>query len=210
MGIVPNGTGNDFYASLAKLKDKLPKVDVGVFNHKHYFLNYVGMGFTTETTAAVFKKYRKKWIPKQMRFTLAIINTLATFKPLRIKFNIHGVTKEEHSTVIVAANGQRFGGEYFIAPEADIQDGQMDICFVDAMNVRTLVPLISSVKTGEHVKNPNVHMRKTDHIKISCDKKVSFDVDGELLDGQKIDVKILKGAQQFYNDTSLIKEIING
>ena len=208
MGIIPNGTGNDFYATLSKLKDKTPKIDLGVFNHKHYFLNYVGMGFSTDVTVAITKKYRKNWIPKQMRFTLAILNTIVTFRPLRIKFNINGVTKEESSTIIVAANGQRFGGEYFIAPGADLQDGQMDICFVDAMSTPKLVSLISSVKTGTHVKNPNVHMRQTDHVKMYSAKKVNFDVDGELFEGRKVDVRILKGALDFYNDPSLVKEII--
>jgi YegS/Rv2252/BmrU family lipid kinase len=210
MGIIPNGTGNDFHASLAKVKDQKPQIDVGVFNHKHYFLNYVGMGFTTDVTVAITRKFRKKWIPKQMRFTLAILNTLATFRPLQIKFNIHGVTKSEKSTVIVAANGQRFGGEYHVAPDADLQDGEMDICFVDAMSIPALIPLISSVKTGEHIKNPNVHMRKTDHVKIYSDKKVNFDVDGELFEDHKIDIKILKKALTFYNDQSLVKDILRG
>ena len=209
MGIIPNGTGNDFYASLSKIKDKTPKIDVGVFNGEQYFLNYVGMGFSTDVTAAV-EKFRQKWMPKQMRFTLSILNTLATFKPMRIKFHMNGATKEESSTIIVAANGERFGGEYFIAPGANIQDGQMDVCFVDAMKLRELISVIGKVKTGEHVKNPNVHIRRTNRIRIETEKEVSFDVDGELMKGNRVDVKILKGALTFYNDQSLIREIING
>jgi diacylglycerol kinase family enzyme len=86
----------------------------------------------------------------------------------------------------------------------------MDVCFVDAMSIPALIPLVNSVKTGGHVKNPNVHMRKTDHLKIESAKDVSFDVDGELISGRKIDIKILKGALTFHNDPSLVKEIVNG
>ncbi|MDR1300788.1 MAG: diacylglycerol kinase family lipid kinase [Candidatus Nomurabacteria bacterium] len=209
MGVIPNGTGNDFSASLAKIKDKEPKIDVGVLNHRQYFLNYVGMGFSTNVTVAASQKFRRKWIPKKARFPLSILHTVATFRPMKIKFTINGTTKEERSTIIVAANGSRFGLEYFIAPEADLRDGEMDICFVDAVSLPVLIPLINSVKTGEHVKNPNVHMRRTDHVKIQSEKHVSFDIDGELMTANKLDIKIIRGGVTIFNDQKFIREIVD-
>jgi YegS/Rv2252/BmrU family lipid kinase len=208
LGVIPNGTCNDFYYALSKIKtkDKTLKIDLGTVNYRHYFIDFVGIGFDTEVTIAIHK-FRKKWVPVSQRLTLAIVSTLATFKPLDVKFKIGGDTKRGKFVVVVAANGPRFGGGYYIAPEANLQDGLMDICFIDEMSKLKLVKVISAAKTGSHVKSPYVHIRRTDHIKIHSEKPFALNFDGEIYSANSYDIRIHKQAIAVFNDRKFIQEI---
>jgi diacylglycerol kinase family enzyme len=165
------------------------------------------MGFDTEVTIMVHR-FRKKWIPASQRFTLAILRVLTTFKPLKIKFKINGVVKCGEFVVVTSANGQCCGGAYYIAPEAQLQDGMMDICFIDKMSKMRMIKVINSAKTGSHVKDPHVHMRRTNHIKIHCDKPSPLNIDGEVLNANSYDIKVEKQAITMFNDQKFIEEII--
>jgi YegS/Rv2252/BmrU family lipid kinase len=207
-GVIPHGSCNDFFATFSEIKEERPLIDLGILNHKNYFLNVAGMGFDTAIAEAV-EKFRKPYIPVRQRYHLAIIDTMIHFKPMDIEFKVDGVKKREKFMIVAAGNGKRVGGEYFITPDADLQDGKLDIGFCDEMSKLALAPLFGKVKKGTHGENPNIHFRKTDHIVIESEAGIPLQVDGEIFNARKHDIRVKKQAIKMFNDQKLINEIIN-
>ncbi|HHY99975.1 MAG TPA: hypothetical protein GYA03_02650, partial [Tissierellia bacterium] len=57
----------------------------------------------------------------------------------------------------VVANGQYYGGGYKCAPLAELNDGILDLCFVENISRLKIVNLLGSYKKGEHLENPQIN-----------------------------------------------------
>jgi diacylglycerol kinase family enzyme len=66
-----------------------------------------------------------------------------------------------------------------------------------------------ALKKGKHEKNSNVNKIQTDRIIIETEKNEKFNVDGEVIEGKKFDIKIIKNAVKLYNNKELVEKILN-
>ncbi|MDR0955762.1 MAG: diacylglycerol kinase family lipid kinase, partial [Candidatus Nomurabacteria bacterium] len=180
LGVIPDGTGNDFYDSLKRINQPRPKIDVGVVNGKHYYINSCGCGIDTEVSLTMTNMRNKKFIPASQRYPLAIAKAILTFRAMRMEFSLGpGKSKSDRFMIVSASNGRQVGGEYLIAPSADLQDGKLDICFAEKISKLRLPPLIGALKSGKHGEDPNVHLRQTSHLKLKSPREITMNLDGE-------------------------------
>lgn len=208
LGVIPCGSGNDFYRTLEKMDDGMHLIDVGKINRK-YFINVASIGIDAEIgeNANIMKKMK---VPKNQIYNASIVYTFFKYKFKDIDFEIDNTKGKEKCTILTICNGTMYGGGYKIAPEASLSDGYFDVYFIKKINKGLIPFLIGKLKKGTHGEEKCVTKFKANKIKFKCDQNLICGCDGELLIDKKFKIRVLEKALLIYNDKNLVKRFMKG
>lgn len=205
LGVVPLGTGNDLAGTLGiadgldsavnqALHGEVRRIDL-VRVGEICSVGYAGMGFDSEAThfANQVKRLRGPLV-----YVYAVLHTLATFKPPRMKVIYDGGTFEGKVMFTVVNNLPRFGGGMRIAPDAVIDDGLLDLVIVKEISKLTLLSVFPKVYKGQHVGHPQVLIARTRKAEITVDRPMTLYGGGEPLRpvaaGETVTVEVVPGG----------------
>ena len=155
LGFVMTGTGCDFQRSLgisgkwqnaaAKLKDaKVRKIDVGKVTYTaadktqkiRYFDNIASFGLSGAVDHCLEHSRLRNYLGGSPLFLWATIKTVFTHPNQSIRFRIDDGPEEEIcSRLGLLANGRYFGGAMHAAPEAELDDGLLDLLMLKEISV---------------------------------------------------------------------------
>lgn len=208
LGVIPCGSGNDFYRTLEKMEDGMHLIDVGKINKK-YFINVASIGIDAEIgeNANIMKKIK---IPKTQIYNASIVYTFFKYKFKDIDFEIDNTVGNEKCTILTVCNGTMYGGGYKIAPEASLCDGYFDVYFIKKISKGIIPFLISKLKKGTHGEEKCVKKFKANKIKFKCDTPLICGIDGETIIDNKFKIKVLEKELLIYNDKEFVKKIMKG
>lgn len=206
LGVIPAGSGNDFYKTLSKIDEEYPVIDIGKVNDR-YFINIISIGIDAEVANNV-SLMKKRKVPTNQIYNASLIYTFFKYKYKDIELSIdEKEQKKEKCTILTICNGQVYGGGYKIAPSAKLTDGYFDVYYVEKVNKPQLPSLINMLKQGIHEKHNKVHKSQATKIKFKCDKELVCNIDGEIMTAKKFNVKIIPNAITIYNNKELIKKV---
>lgn len=202
LGIVPAGTGSDYIRSLPIPKDPLDAaraiytgrrltVDVGLVNNR-YFLGVTGIGMDAEVCRRVNEDIT--WLRGKAAYIAGVLATLVTYcpRPVRIVMDRH--TVEEEVMLVAVANARFFGGGMEIAPQADLQDGLLDICVVTALPKPELLRVFPRIFTGSHTGHPAFHTYRTRRVVITGPNPCHIQAEGEIIGRLPLEARVLPGV----------------
>lgn len=134
--IIPNGSGNGLARHL-KIPQKFAEsisiirshttmtIDYGLVNEIPFFCTS-GLGFDAKV-AHIFSQKSKRGLSSYLK---VILSEFAHYRAEEYQVNLD----EKHFTVkaflVTLANAAQFGNNAFISPEAVIDDGFLDLCFI--------------------------------------------------------------------------------
>lgn len=189
MAILPCGTGNDYYKMLAPfhtveqmlehtLDGKIVPVDLGE-NTKGTFLNCISLGLDAQVNHIVSNNMRNNPLPGSIKYVLAALREI--IRPIQPEVTIIADGKKIEKKVTLAAVmlGSCYGGGFYAAPHASLQDGLFDLCIVDALPRTRMLQLIMKYKAGKHEHLQEVTMIKAKEITITSKSPAVFQCDGE-------------------------------
>ena len=102
-------------------------------------------------------------------------------------------------TFVCACNGRFYGGGFNPVPEADPTDGLLDVLLVDKVSLLQVPGLIGKYKNGRYKElNRVVRHYKTKALKITCDKEVPVNVDGEAVYAKEVEFSIAREKLRFF------------
>lgn len=133
LGIIPCGSGNglarhcgippDVDRALDILACRhIIKADYGTANGFPFFCTF-GMGFD----AAVSEKFQNAGKRGPLVYVKSAVSEFINYKADTYKITANGVTSEFKAFLVTVANASQYGNNAFIAPEASIKDGLLDI-----------------------------------------------------------------------------------
>lgn len=96
--------------------------------------------------------------PRKLKYPLAGLRTILSYKPDTFEVTIDGVQRTHLASSVIVANSGYYGGGMHIAPAADVRDGLLDLVVIDAANRRRLIASLPKVYDGSHVDLPGVHV----------------------------------------------------
>jgi diacylglycerol kinase (ATP) len=190
LGIIPMGSGNDIIRTLNIKKDlaenvriikqgRISRIDLGLFNHKIYYVGIAGSGFDSEANR--FANETRLPLKGKALYNFAAYKTLLTYKPKIFKVKYDGVERNIDVMMMAFANLKYFGGGMKIAPGADPFDNILDICVIKKMSKISFAKSIPKVYEGTHLELPTVETFRTKEIDIECESKLDVYGDGEYL-----------------------------
>lgn len=208
LGVIPAGSGNDFYKTISDYDDLEVTIDIGQINDK-YFMNVAAIGIDAEI-ADNAKIMKKRNVPPSQIYNASILYTFFKYKFKRLVLTINKMVTESDYTIVAICNGKYYGGGYKIGPEAKINDGLFDIYLADKMHKSKIIGLIPKLKKGTHGDSPYIKKIATDNIKIESKSSIVCTIDGEIIFDNSFDIKIIKNAITIYNNKKLVNKILDG
>ncbi len=219
LGLVPRGTGGDFRKSLglgseedswsSALRDgHVRTCDIGLASYltaagerqNRFFLNIASFGLSGKVDETVNRT--SKVLGGKASFLLGTLRAIAGWRNQAVKLEVHGaggekIIEEQIRIVTVAvANGQYFGGGMWIAPKAQLDDGQFDVVVLGDLPKRTLVSKTGRIYRGTHLEMKNVWMVRGSKVEADSQETVLIDLDGEQVGRLPLSVQIRQGALQ--------------
>lgn len=205
MGVIPLGSGNDFAGTLGippdleaavkrALEGEIRRIDLARVGET-YCIGYAGVGFDSEVTRFANEM---KILRGPLIYFYAVIHTLITFQPPRMKVVWDEGAFEGKVMFTVVNNLPRFGGGMRIAPSAQIDDGLLDLVIVSEVPKRLLLSLFPKVYNGGHVGHPAVTIVRTRRAEITIDRAMTLYGGGEPLRpveaGETVGVEVVPGG----------------
>lgn len=207
LGVIPVGSGNDFaYAvgipgDLAGACQRLAEgkvrtvdmVRVTVDGQPHIFDNSVGIGFDADVSLETRKMKRLHGFPMYLWAVFRVLGTNHKW-PYPMRITVDGQPLPNQAvTLITVANGPRAGGGFYLTPDAQPDDGLLDVCVADRLGRLGILQLLPHAMKGTHVNQKPVTMFKARHVLIEGDRGLPGHVDGEILctQGRRIEFEII-------------------
>jgi diacylglycerol kinase (ATP) len=207
MAIVPAGTGNDSAGifgmpmndpagSTKLILDSLssPKpVDAIEIEHSlgtTWALGSASAGFDALVNA---RANRMTWPAGPMKYYLAMLLELASFKAIKYRSKIDGVAKDFEAMLCVVSNSGVFGGGMLVVPEASVTDAKLDLLILNKISRFKLVKIFPRVYKGTHVTDPAVELLKAIKVEIAADGMPIYS-DGEYVGQAPFTATVVPGA----------------
>jgi diacylglycerol kinase (ATP) len=198
LAVIPAGTGNDFARAVGAYKKTVSEIfdvvqntdpsaiDLGLVNGvfgKRWYVQVLSTGFD-----ALVNRLANNitWPKGQIKYTLATVLTLASFKPIKYKLNIDGQESEESLMLLAIANGNTYGGGMRICPDASNSDGIFDILLVRPVSKFVLITIFPKIFSGRHIPHPKIEIKKGKNVVLSA-QALAF-ADGEFVSELPIQV----------------------
>lgn len=208
LGVIPNGTCNDFSRSLGMPGDillcarliaqgKTKRVDLGLINGGELaFVNELAGGVIVTASFSTDQNMKKMFGP--LAYYVTGIGELANMKPFDIKVETEDEVYNEQALVFLVLNGTDISGFSNVIREAQMQDGIMNILiFKDAKPIEITDTLLRFV-SGSEFKEQSVVRIKTHKCKITCPESITTTLDGERGPTFPIELEMKKQAIQIY------------
>jgi diacylglycerol kinase family enzyme len=97
---------------------------------------------------------------------------------------------------VAAANSKAYGGGMFLAPDADLADGELDVVMVGEVGKLRFLGNLPKVFKGTHVKEDEVRVFRTPSVTLDANRPFSVYADGEHITELPATVRVLPGALQ--------------
>jgi YegS/Rv2252/BmrU family lipid kinase len=201
MGVIPGGRGNDL-ARVLGIPTEIPgavdllaagqtrAVDVGEVNDRR-FLGIASCGFDSEANRIA---NQARLVKGNLVYLYAALRALAAWKPARFEVVLDGDPRWFTGYSVAAANSKAFGGGMLIAPDAELDDGRLDVVWVsDVAKLRYLANLPKVFK-GRHVDSEEVTVLRAAEVTISADRPFAVYADGDHLADLPATIRLLPRA----------------
>ena len=188
MGVIPGGRGNDL-ARVLGIPTEIPgavellaagstrAIDVGEVNGRR-FLGIASCGFDSDANRIA---NQARLVKGNLVYLYAALRALAAWKPARFEVVLDGDPREFTGYSVAAANNKAFGGGMFIAPDAELDDGKLDVVWVGQVAKLRFLANLPKVFKGRHVDNDEVTVLRAAEVKISADRPFAVYADGDHL-----------------------------
>ena len=118
---------------------------------------------------------------------------------------VNGERIDGNQTLICACNGRYYGGGFNPVPEAEPDDGLLEVLVVKKVSRLQVAAVIGKYKNGQYNELPHLirHIR-TKSLKIICDKETPVNLDGELRMAQTVDIRLAEEKIRFFYPKGLV------
>jgi YegS/Rv2252/BmrU family lipid kinase len=201
LGIVPKGSGNGLARDLGIPMDARSAVDVIFSGHTsiidackangRVFFCTCGVGFD----AAVSEEFAKEKRRGSLTYVKDIVENYLNYQPEVYELNIDDRTIREKAFLITCANASQYGNNAFIAPNADINDGKIDITILSPFNTFDIAPLALQLFTKTIDRHSKIKSFRAKEAHIVRQKAGVMHIDGEpVTEAEEISISVIESA----------------
>jgi YegS/Rv2252/BmrU family lipid kinase len=201
LGIMPGGRGNDLARVLGIPTEvdgatdvlaagNVRRIDVGEVNG-HRFLGIASCGFDSDANRIANEA---ELIRGNLVYLYAGIRSLAAWRPARFTVTADGERREFTGYTVAAANNKAYGGGMFLAPDALLDDGMLDVVMTGDVGRLRFLANLPKVFKGTHVDNEEVTVLRAAEVEIRADRPFAVYADGDHLADLPATVRVLPRA----------------
>ena len=209
LGLIPLGTGNDFAKMLNLPATIADCVDVLRAGHARptdlvrvttkevrHFINISAGGFSGAVNEKLTPEIKQSWGPlAYLRCAAEALPELRAYRTEITLDDADSLALDLYNVVI--ANGRYVAGGTFIAPEAAIDDGLLDIILIPQNAAGSIALVAAQIAVGTHLESEGVIFRRAATVTVHSEPGMWFNVDGELIGNDPARFEVLPRVAQF-------------
>jgi YegS/Rv2252/BmrU family lipid kinase len=200
--VLPGGRGNDFARVLGIPAEpeaacqvlaagQTRALDLGCAGES-IFVGIASCGFDSEANRVANET---RLVRGNLVYAYGALRALAGWRPVRFEVRVDGGPPREYTGyTVAAANSKAYGGGMFMAPDASLEDGMLDVVIVEQAPKLRFLALLPTVFSGRHVRQPNVHVLRGAQIEIRAERPFTVYADGDPIAELPVTVRALAAA----------------
>ncbi len=204
LGVLPGGRGNDLARVLGIPTDPVkacatiaagtPRaMDLGEVDGRT-FVGIASAGFDSDANRIANEA--PSWLGALV-YAYAAFRALVSWRPASFEIVLEpsGERRSFSGYSIGAANSKAYGGGMRAAPDALLDDGQLEVPLLEDVSKLTFVTrILPRVFKGTHVQLPFVHVFRAESVSISADRPFVLYADGDPIAELPVRVRALPAA----------------
>jgi diacylglycerol kinase (ATP) len=196
LGVLPVGTGNVWAhmlglpqwsplsrtslldAARVLVEGEVHPIDLGRAGDR-YFVLWAGIGFDAQITQGVepYRDIRRNL--GNLTYYIAMIALGFGLRGTRVTVAIDGRAMRQRVIMILVTNAQLYGPTVRLAPQAQLDDGELDVYLFKGDNLLDALRHILSVLRGRHHRDPKVETYRARRVELRADRPLPVHLDGE-------------------------------
>ncbi len=203
MGVLPGGRGNDFARVAGIPLDALEAtaviatgtaqpVDLGEVDGRP-FVGIASLGFDSVANKLANEAPS---LLGNLVYAYAALRALATWKHAAFSVTVDGERHEYRGWSAAVANSGAYGGGMLLAPDAELDDGLLDVVLTEASSKAHFLASLPKVFKGTHVQDPKIRVLRGREIAISADRPFEVYADGDPIGTLPVTIRVRPHALQ--------------
>ncbi|MDH4199835.1 MAG: diacylglycerol kinase family lipid kinase [Spirochaetia bacterium] len=205
LAFIMHGTGGDFKKTfdmrgnydtdiLRLMDNNIRPVDIGKITSTNaaqkkatrYFINIASFGMGGQIVENMNHIKFLKLFGGKAAFYIVTLLTMLTYKNRLVQLQMNDETGEPDKIVetkirnVAIANARFHGGGMMIAPDAQIDDGLLDVVVLGDMNFLQTLSLSGRIYRGKHPGHPLIKTYKTKRVSVKSWYPLTIDADGDV------------------------------
>lgn len=201
LGVLPGGRGNDL-ARVAGIPTEPAeavavlaaghrrRIDVGEANGER-FLCIASCGFDSDANRIANET---KVVRGSLVYAYAALKALWQWRPAEFTVTVDGERSSFRGYSVIVANSKAYGGGMYVAPDAELDDGLLDLVTIAEVAKWRFLANIPKLFKGEHVAQPEVGTARGEVVEVRADRPFAVYADGDKLTDLPATVRLLPGA----------------
>ena len=205
LGLIACGSGNDFIKKSGHSTNVKEAVQT-VLNGKVGYVDYMEMGKYRCLNVGgggmdvdVLLKYAQcKTLKGKAAYYYSLFYTLLHTRFHHLRITADGVTKDTSVFMIGIGNGGFIGGGIPICPNAVVDDGLLNVGYVNEMNKSKILFRLAKFLKGKHVGTEWGGEYTAKKITLEALDDSRFELDGEIIEDTKLDIEVVHGKLKMF------------
>lgn len=200
LAVLPGGRGNDFarklgipadpVAACALLRNAERKIDIAAVGGRTY-LGILSAGLDSDANRLA----NDNTLPLGTAvYAYAALRALAAWKPAHWTVTIDGETREFDGYSVAVSNSGVYGSGMFLVPDAQLDDGLLDIVLTEALPKHRYLACLPKVFKGTHVGTPGLHILHGRSVSFAADRPFTAYADGDPIAELPATVDVVPGT----------------
>ena len=196
LAMIPRGTGGDFVRTFGiprkldqavevALRGRTREIDLGRGRYRSwagedeesYFANIASAGMsgaiakrTNETSKALGGKVSYAW---------ATVAVFSRWRNDEVRVRVDGEEHTGRMHDVIVANGRYLGGGMKMVPEAEPDDGRLDVLLIGDLTKTDLLLTLPKTYRGTHLPHPKATLLRGSTVEIDAPEPLPVELDGE-------------------------------
>jgi YegS/Rv2252/BmrU family lipid kinase len=186
LGILPGGRGNDTARALGISLDveaacavvahgREREVDIGEVESRS-FIGIASLGFDSDANRFASTAPARLG---RLVYAYGALRALATWRPARFDLRLDGEPLSCVGYSVAACNSGCYGGGMYLAPDAALDDGMLDVVLIASHSRRSFLMTLPKAFKGTHVKHPAVRILRGCELHVDADRPFTVYADGD-------------------------------
>ncbi len=196
LAVIPRGTGWDFvrtYKIPRRFEDAVAvarggrarTIDLGRAHYRSwqgsdeesYFANIASAGMS----GAIAKRANdtSKALGGKASYLWATLGVFTRWQNGEVRVTVDGESRSGRMHDVVVANGRYFGGGMMICPEAEPDDGLLDVLLIGDLTKRDLLVTLPKTYRGRHLPHPKAELLRGATVEVDAAEPLPVELDGE-------------------------------
>jgi diacylglycerol kinase (ATP) len=196
LAVFPRGTGKDFVRSLRIPRDLAGAIDVAKGGRARtidvgrarfvawdgteseaYFANFAGAGIS----GAIARRANvsSKAAGGRISFFWATLAVFARWKSAHITATIDATRRSGQMFEVLAMNGDYAAGGMWMTPEAEPDDGRLDVLLIGDVTKADFVRTFPKIYRGKHLSHPKIEVLQGSAVDVDSETRLPIVLDGE-------------------------------